>query len=241
MKKIIIISVALVLFGSMVFAQGQQGPNDSAIGTMNLEQSQQGQQVQTQQQTQNQAEENKLMITQQQQLVLDKVEAVHQLIQQKQQEMNQEIEALEKTEQKIYQNQNQVRLAVHSLLAMEELTEGIGLRVSQIAQEFNNSVQATIKAEEKIETRNQVVRFFAGGDKEAARLIEEEITRNIERIRELNHLRENCDCDEPVKVMFREQVENILQEQNRLQQLAQGEKEHPWLLGRFFGWLGRLF
>ena len=77
------------------------------------------------------------------------------MIQQKQQAMNQELEGKKEKEQNVYQNQNQVRLAVHSLLAMENLVGGIGKNVSQIARQFNNSVQATIRAEEKIQTQTQ--------------------------------------------------------------------------------------
>ena len=94
------------------------------------------------------------------------------MIQNRQQEMNQEMQSLGEAEQKVYQNQNQVRLAVHAMLAMENLTGGIGRNISQIAIEFNNSVQATIRAEEKIQTRNFLVSFFFGGDEQAAEEIE---------------------------------------------------------------------
>jgi len=247
MKRLIVISLVLIVFGSVVLAQGQQIPNNLVTGTMNPEQNQQAQgtgqaqQVQTEQQTQNQGEEGQLMITQQQQVTAGKINEVKQKIQQKQQEMNQEMQPMGKTEQKVYQNQNQVRLAVHSLLEMKDVIGGIGPQVSQIAQEFNNSVQATIKAEEKIQIRNRVVRFFAGGDKESAELMEQEVNRNRERIQQLDQLREQCDCDEQIKAMFQEQTQNMEQEQNRLQQLAQNEKQYKWLFGRFLNWMGRLF
>jgi hypothetical protein len=115
------------------------------------------------------------------------------------------------------------------------LTGDIGRNVSQIAREFNNSVQATIRAEERIQTRNWLVRFFVGGDREAAEDIEQEVNRNRQRIQELKQLREECDCDEEVRNMLQEQIQNMEQEQNRLQQSAQNEKKDKGIFGWLFG------
>lgn len=220
MKKLIIVSLALLLTASVVSAVGIQGNT-------------QGQQTQTAQQTQNQGEESQLMIQQ--------ISEIKERVQQKQQEMEQEMQAMEENVQNVYKNQNQVRTAVHSLLEMKDIMGGIGSEVSQIAQEFNNSVQSTIRAEERIQTRNRIIRFFAGGDEESAEAIEQEINRNRERIQQLVQLKEQCDCEEEIKNMFQEQIQDMEQEQNRLQQLVQGEKEYKWLLGRFSNWLKKLF
>jgi hypothetical protein len=209
MKQIITFLIVLILISSIVLAQGQKG----------------------QQETQNIGEEENLTIREQ--LRARNVTELRQMIQERQQIMNQEIQNLGEGQQNIYQNQNRVRLAVHALLAMENLTGGIGRNVSQIAREFNNSVQATIRAEERIQTRNWLVRFFVGGDEEAAGNMEQEVNRNRERIQELRRLREECDCDEEIRAMLQEQIQNMEQEQNRLQQLAQNEKANKGL----FGWL----
>jgi len=126
-----------------------------------------------------------------------------------------------------------VRLAVHALLAMENLTGGIGRNVSQIAREFNNSAQATIRAEERIQTRNMLMSFFFGGDEQAAEEMEQEVNRNRERIQELKRLMQECECEEEVKAMLQEQIQNMEQEQNRIQELAQNEKKSKGI----FGWL----
>lgn len=159
------------------------------------------------------------------------------MIQEKQQEMNQEVQSFGEKQQKVYQNQNEVRLAVHSLLAMEDLVGGIGPQVSQIAKDFDNSVQATIQAEEIIQNRNMIVRFFSGGDQEAAGEIEREVNQNNLRVQQLKQLREQCDCDEEIKNMFQEQIQNMEQEQNRLQQLAEKEKQAKGI----WGWIKSLF
>lgn len=246
MKRLFVISLILVASASAVFAQGQQEISNQAVETVIPRQNQQaqgaeqGQQIQIEQQTQNQGEEGQLIIMQQQ-VTAAKVSELKQTIQQKQQEMNQEAQLMGEKERKVYQNQNQVRLAVHSLLEMKDVIGGIGPQVSQIAQEFNNSVQATIKAEEKIQTRNRIVRFFVGGDAESAEQVEQEVSRNRERIQRLYQLEEQCDCDEQIKTMLQEQIQNMEQEQERLRQLAQNEKEYKWSLGRLLNWAKGLF
>ena len=265
MKKIIIPFLVFILFGSVVFAQGQQGSNNSATGTMDSGQDQQGQgtgqgqqvQTETEQQIQNQGEEQQIQTEQQtqtregeqeegsgqqnlisgsQQKARTMTEA-REMVQQKKEEMTQEMQGLSNVQQKVYQNQNKVREAVHALLSLEDLAPGIGPQVSQVAREFNNSVQATIIAEEKIQKRNVFVRFFMGGEKNAAEDMEQELNQNQQRIQELKQLREECVCGEEVKVMIQEQVQNMEQEQVRLQQLVNREKSAQGV----FGWVRNLF
>jgi phosphatidate phosphatase PAH1 len=238
MKRIIIALLVLTLIMHVVFAQGQQGGQQSGTGQQQTGQETenetgQGQQVQTGQETQNQGEEENLMIQQREQLMARNATELRQMIQERKQEMNQEMQSLGEQQQKVYQNQNRLREAVHVLLAMENLTGGIGRNVSQIAREFNNSVQATIRAEERIQTRNMLIRFFFGGDEVAAGETEQEVNRNRLRIQELKRLMQECECDEEIRAMMQEQIQNMEQEQNRLQELAQNEKKSKGL----FGWL----
>lgn len=184
-------------------------------------------------QTANKGEEQQLMVQQREQVRAQTPEELGQMIQQRKTEMAQEMSGLNEKEQKVLQNQNQVRLATHALLAMEDLTGGIGSRVSEIARNFDNSVQSTIKAEEKIQTRSAFSRFFAGGDKKAGEELEAEVNQNKQKIQELNQLREQCQCSEEVKAMMQEQIRSMEQEQNRLQELAQKEIKSKGL----FGWI----
>ncbi len=219
--------LVLILIIPLVLGQGQQ----SGQGTGN--ETGQGQQVQTEQQTENQGENETLMIQQKEQLRARNATELRQMVQEMQQEMNQEMQGLKEELKEMYQNQNRVRLAVHALLAMENLTGGIGRNISQIAREFNNSIQATIRAEERIQTRNMLMRFFFGGDEQAAEEMEQEVNRNRERIQELRRLMQDCECDEEVKAMLQEQIQNMEMEQNRIQELAQNEKKSKGI----FGWL----
>jgi hypothetical protein len=203
-----------------------QTQNQTEQGTYQGEQKEQNQ---TGQQTQDQGQSQNLTIQEQ--------ARVRNMIQEREREMNQSLQSLPQWQQNVYQNQNQVILAVHALLAMENLTGGIGHNISQIAREFNNSVQATIRAEERIQTRNQLVKFFMGGDEEAAQEILNVTNMNQLRIQQLKQLRLECNCIEEVKAMIQEQIQNMEQEQTRLQQLAQSEIQNKGL----FGWLLGIF
>ncbi len=246
MKKIFLLLLIIIIVGSPVFAVSPESTSAVKNGsrlqnkeTMQLDGSVQQTQEQTQQQNQNQGEETQITTQErnQERIQVQDAESLRQNIQQRTQEMAQEMQNLGETQAGVYQNQNKVRLAVHSLLVMEDLVGGIGQQVSDIAREFDSSVQATIRAEERIQNRNQFVRFFMGGDREAVAAIEQEVNRNRERIQQLEQLQEQCDCGEEVKNMFQEQVQNMEQEQNRLQQLADQEQRYNGL----FGWFFRLF
>jgi predicted small secreted protein len=247
MKKIIIPLLILFLTGSVVLAGCGCNSNpgtetekqDLALQEMGHGQNEtgqengEGQQVQTGQETENQGEEESLMIQQREYLRARNITELREMIQERQQEMIQEMQTLREQMQEVYQNQNRVRLAVHTLLAMENLTGGIGRNVSVIAREFNNSVQTTIRSEVRIQTRNMFIRILIGGDEQAADEIEQEVNQNQERIQRLRKLLEKCDCPEEVKEMIQEEIRNMEQEQNRLQEMAQNEKKSKGL----FGWL----
>lgn len=259
MKKIIIPFLVLILAASVALAADPKNASESEPGQGNSEPAQQdedadkkqdvkteesedqdadeGEEVQTEEATQNQGEDQNLMIEEKVKLKAGDKDELKQMIQERKQEMDQEAQSLGENQKKVYQNQNEVRLAVHSLLAMEDLVGGIGQQVSQIAREFDNSVQSTIKAEEKIQTKNHFIKFFTGGDDESAGLIEQEVNRNQERIEQLKELLAECDCDEELKEIIQEQIVNIEQEQNRLQQLAESEQEYKGLFDWLFGWL----
>ena len=147
--------------------------------------------------------------------------------------MNQEMHGFSKQKQEIHTEQNKVRLAVHAFLAMDDLTPGIGKEVSEIARHFNNSVQVTIHAEERLNSRSRIARFFIGGDADTATELEAEVNANMQRVHQLKQLKEQCNCTDEVRTLMQEQIQNMEQEQTRLQQLAQKEKKSKGL----FGWL----
>ena len=121
-------------------------------------------------------------------------------------------------------NQNQVRVAVHALLASDTLLGGIGPQVSAIAREFNASVATTTRAENRILSRNFFSRFFFGGDKENSASIQSEVSHNRVSIKQLSNLLENSTISVELREMLKNQITILEQEQNRLFDLAEQEK-----------------
>ena len=261
MKKTILILVLLVLVSSLVIAKAtkeNKGPDISLISANDdieqddgdetedgLEQdSSKGEKalIKTQEQKENKGElketiqERKQIQKELKNMVQEKArnkEELKEMIQKKKQELEQKEKEVKPKQKETIKNQNKVKLAVHSLLAMEDLTGGIGKQVSEIAKEFNNGVDKTLKAEVKLQKKSKLKKFLTGGDKETAEEIEEEVKKSKERIKKLKKLKETCeDCEEEVKEMFQEQIQNIEQEQTRLQKVAQKEKKKG-----LFGWL----
>ncbi len=134
-------------------------------------------------------------------------------------------------------SRNTVALAVHTFLAADNrnLTGGIGPQICLIAQDFNNSVKVTVPAEEKIQSRSGLTRFFFGGDSAAAAEIIMQVDQNHERIRQMDLLINSTDCDYEVREILQEQVQNLRQEQNRLQVLAEQESRDKGIFGGLFG------
>jgi hypothetical protein len=138
-------------------------------------------------------------------------------------------------EQQISQR-NAVRLAVHAINISEGLLGENGTRMVQLANQVNASYRLAVSSEQQIQNRNSIVRFFMGGDSGAADEILQQMEQNQVRIQEMNRIIDACDdCDPQVAAVLQEQVQNLEQEQSRLQQLAQDEKEYRGLFGWFSG------
>ncbi len=250
-NKSFVLITAIMILSSLVFAQGIQAPGDDSGNARNgiwndntkneLRNNNTGnriwnnytkngtdQQINITQQIKNLREIHRIQIKEQ---TKTRIAKIKQAIQQKKQQMDKEIEKTGNKKQQILKNQNRLRLAVHSLLAIENLTGGIGPQVREIARNFNNSVKTTITAEEKIQTRWGLTKFFFGGDAEAAEKIETEVNKNQQRIQKLKQLREQCNCSEEVKTIMQEQIQQMMQEQIRLKKLAQSEKKNKGILG----------
>ncbi len=162
---------------------------------------------------------------------------LHQQIRERRQEQDQQQAGLPPEQQRVMARYSNVSAFVHVLLnesQNREMMGGIGPQVAAYAREFNNSLQAQIRAEERIETRSMFVRFFVGGDEEAAGILEQETIRNQERIEQMHQLITRCqDCDPQIRQMLQEQLQEMEQQQTRLQQLAQRERQDKGI----FGWL----
>jgi hypothetical protein len=130
-------------------------------------------------------------------------------------------------------NENEVRIAVTTLLDVEDLSGGIGRNVSAIARDFNNSASSTRKLEDRIQSRNSFVRLLFGGDRDAARELAAQTAQNNARIAELQQLINNATLNTEVRAMIEDQVRIVQKDQDRLAQLATREQEDRGLFGRF--------
>ena len=131
-------------------------------------------------------------------------------------------------------NENEVRIAVTTLLNVEDLSGGIGRNVSAIARDFNNSASSTRKLEDRIQTRSSFMRLLFGGDREAARELATQTAQNKARIVELQQLISSASLNTEVRAMMEDQIQIVQKEQDRLAQLATREQQDRG----FFGWLG---
>ncbi|MFA4826176.1 MAG: hypothetical protein WC593_13570 [Methanoregula sp.] len=132
-------------------------------------------------------------------------------------------------------NENDISVAVHSLLAMENVTGGIGPQISEIARTFNNSVQSTFRLEERIQNRDAFSRLFFGGDQPAARELANITSENQVRIMQIQQLVNTTEMDAETRTLMEEQIRALDQNVAEWQRLAAQEQNDHGL----FGWIGR--
>lgn len=134
---------------------------------------------------------------------------------------------------KVLSNQNRVRVAVHSLQQLWNLSgPEFGESISRIVREFNNSVKATIQAEHQINNRGRLVRALFGGDEDSASEIEDALDGTEAGLVELDGLGEVL--PDELRQAFQIQVNELKLERQRLRELAQKEKSEKGLLGWLF-------
>jgi len=156
------------------------------------------------------------------------------IIRKNREEMNATIQSQGSSGTQRNANQNEVRLAVHTLLAMENITGGIGPQVSLIARDFNNSAHATWQYEVRIQNRDAFSRFFFGGDRSSAGELANLTVQNQNRIRQIEQLLNTGTLDEETKTLLREQLQIMQQENTRLNQVSSSEQQNQGLLGGFW-------
>lgn len=145
-------------------------------------------------------------------------------IEMRKQELEEELASSTEREHGVIANANPVRLAVHTLLASKDLLGGIGSQVSEIAKHMNDSVASTTEAEGKIQSRGFFKRFLFGGDKAAAKAIDNAVEQNQQRIDELTVLMSQADISADLKAALEVQIAALKDAQTRLQDVAQKEQ-----------------
>jgi gas vesicle protein len=156
-------------------------------------------------------------------------------IREKKEEFNRSLQNVTPERREWVKKYNEVRLAVNTLLSMEDRTGGIGQNISAIAREFNNSVSVSEKLEQKIQDRSGIMRVFLGGDRETAGQLATITSQNQARIQKIQQLMNTTTLDTDVRAFLEEQLQAMQNEETRLEQLATREQQDRGL----FGWLGK--
>jgi len=162
------------------------------------------------------------------------VSQIRETIRLERQQMNATLQGGNLAAQQRNANQNEVYLAVRTLLAMENITGGIGPQVSAIARDFNNSAQSTWQYEDRIQNRDPISRFLFGGDQNSAAELNALTVQNENRIRQIEQLMNTADLDTETRALLEEQLQTMEQENTRLTQMAAAEQQDQGL----FGWIG---
>ena len=133
------------------------------------------------------------------------------------------------------QLRNQAMVAADALFASEDMLGPNGPRVSQGAREVNAATEMMMRQEEALQARSWVRNFFFGQDRDTAYAMQKEAEQNRVRIQEMNQIIADCeDCDSEVKTMLQQQLQTMLQEQNRLAGVAEEASGRTGLLGWLF-------
>lgn len=217
MKKIFSFFVVFVLLSSFVLAAENQESNINHIRESKETISQLREQT----------------LTEIKELEIKNATELREAIKEKREVLKEAINQEKEKIREIKEKQNEVRLAVQTLLAAENLTTGIGKEVSAIARDFDNSAKETEQVEEKMMNRGRFMKFLFGGDRNGAELIRNRIQTREEKIQELKNLIDTCDCDAEVKALLQEQIKIMQQEQERLGNVADEEGKDTGL----FGWM----
>ncbi len=146
-------------------------------------------------------------------------------------EIEQELHIAGVKDQEIIQNQSSLLAGIQAIGEVNELVSVNAANVTRLETELRESLNTTTQAEIRIKERNQVIRFFIGGNDSAARQILRELEQNQDRIREMQQLIDQCNCSQDIQDLLREKLRETEQEQARLRTLAQQEIDDTGLVG----------
>ncbi len=127
------------------------------------------------------------------------------------------------------QTKLEAHAAVQSMVGLNNSLCGCGDAISLMARQYNASLQEMNQLEQRIAQRSGFARFFAGGDEQAARQLEQLRISNQERLQQMEQAATTCGCITGLQQQF--QV--LQQEQLRVMTVAANEQQDKGL----FGWL----
>lgn len=243
MKKIFVFFVVFVLLSSFVLAAENQernmGQNNAESGDLEAgddsdvdseQRNEVREQVRESKKTMSQLREQAL--SEIKELKVQNAAELREAVRERREQLKEAVKEEREKVREMKEKQNEARLAIHTLLAAENLTN-MGKEVGVIARDLDNSAKETEQTEEKIMNRGRFMKFLFGGDRDGAELIRNRIQAREEKIQELKNLIDTCNCDDEVKALLQEQVRVMQQEQERLNSVADEEGKDTGL----FGWM----
>lgn len=157
-------------------------------------------------------------------------------IQEREQVMEQErVIATTSQLQETLREQNRSRVAVQAMLDAGALFGARAEEANRVASEIRASVEQTVAMEAKIQSRGFFRRVFMGGDVDTAKQLEAELLQTQDRLRDMDRLIQDCDCDGPTRDVLQEQLRLLDQDRDRLSNLVLEQYDRTGL----FGWLFR--
>ncbi len=153
----------------------------------------------------------------------------------RQQMQAEEVQTLPSHARVRYAHENQVRNAVFALLAAENMT-GIGPLVAEVAREYNASINVQWRDEMALEQRSGIMLMLFGGEREAANRIRMQAEENERRIEEIRGIILTSSSTDPaLSTILLEELEQMEEEQQRLNERAEIEEQKRGIFSWFFG------
>lgn len=133
-------------------------------------------------------------------------------------------------------SQGRVIVATEAMMSAQEILGIRGPLMSKIAEEVNQATKGMATREESIEKHGWLRTFFFGQDHEQASALKNEAEENRARVQEMNQLLTDCkECDEQIRTTLGDQLQILLDEQDRLDQVANEALNRKGILGWLFG------
>ncbi|MDA3839741.1 MAG: hypothetical protein PF572_01510 [Patescibacteria group bacterium] len=160
-------------------------------------------------------------------------EELNQAIEMRKQNFQKERAGMEEEKSLMYENQNKIRSGAQNLMIMENMIGKNGPETSRVAGDINLSSEKTLKLESEFKNRSKVKKFFFGHKKDIVDTFSEEISQRDKNISKLRELYEDLESSEEVKAIFLKQLENIEEEQGRIEEYFQNETKRKGILTWF--------
>jgi uncharacterized protein (DUF3084 family) len=160
-------------------------------------------------------------------------EELNQAIEMRKQNFQKERAGMEEEKSLMYENQNKIRSGAQNLMIMENMIGKNGPETSRVAGDINLSSEKTLKLESEFKNRSKVKKFFFGHKKDIVDTFSEEISQRDKNISKLRELYEDLESSEEVKGIFLKQLENIEEEQGRIEEYFQNETKRKGILTWF--------